>query len=166
MAYVTIPYIPDGLVTKTIKQALKAQGVKYQLGHLGELMDENYNEALKHNRLRYRPEHLKKLKNVDKNPQVVDIAFEVLAELLHKKDVALPNEYLDRVPYYPNIKQIVIHTVINAIVMTLAITAFVLYVPNVALMTTLIVLASLIGTVAFIYAWSNDVIYVNIEENT
>ncbi|MEM7114583.1 MAG: hypothetical protein AAF614_19255 [Chloroflexota bacterium] len=164
MSYFIITYIPDGPVTSAIKRKLKSERLRYKLGYLGELMDENYYEARKHNRLLYRPEHLKKLKSVDENPQVVELAFEVLADQLHEKNVALPTEFLNRPPYYPNIKQLIIYTLIDAALMTLAITAIVLYVSNVALMTTLIVLVSVIGAGVFIYLMKKCVIYVDIED--
>lgn len=165
MVYIAIPYIPDGPVTKALKRTLKTRGVKYRLGYLGELMDENYDEAIKHHRLRYRPKHLKKLKFVDENPEVVDIAFEVLADLLYQKKIVIPDSYLDEPPYYPDVRRLMMHVIANAAIMTLAITLFVLYVQNVALMTTLIVLVSLIGAVVFIYSLTKCVIYVPLDGN-
>ncbi len=163
MTYVFIPYIPDGPVTKAIKKKLKKLGVRYKLGYLGELMDENYSMALKRNHLVYKAEHLKKLRHVKKNPQVVDIAFEVLEDMLKVKNVQLPLLNEGKVPYYPNYSQIALYTLLNAFIMTVAIIAIVVYLQQlIALMTTLIVIVSIIGAVVFIYILTKSVIHVDL----
>lgn len=167
MVFIVIPYIPDGPVTKAIKKRLKTQGLSYKLGYLGELMDENYTEAIKRNHLIYRAEHLKKLKHVEQNPQVVDIAFEVLEDELKTKNIQLPTINEERIPYYPNYGAILLYTALNTIVLTVAITAIVLLLQqSIALMTTLIVIASILGAAAFIYTLSECVIYVDISQGS
>lgn len=163
MVFIVIPFIPDGPVTKAIKKRLKEQRLDYKLGYLGELMDENFTHAKKHNHLLFQSEHLKLLKDVDENPQVVDIAFSVLEDQLQAQNLQLPLINEGRVPYYPNYKAILLFAVLNAIFQTIAISAVVVFLQHlVGLMTVLIVIISVIGAIAFIYTLYTCVTYVKI----
>ncbi len=163
MVYIAIPYIPDGPVTKALKKTLKASGKRYKLGYLGELMDENYTAAKTQQHLYYAPEDLKKLKHVAENPDVVDIAFAVLEQQLREAGHALPTVNEKRIPYYPNWAAILGYTALNALLMTVAITLIVLLLPTqIALMTTLIVLVSILGAAAFVLTHARCVTYVDV----
>ncbi|MEM7802186.1 MAG: hypothetical protein AAF633_23540 [Chloroflexota bacterium] len=162
MAYFIIPYIPDGPITKELKKKLRAEDLNYRIGYLGELMDENFTEAIERDRLLYQPEDLKKLKHVSENPKVVDIAFNILAEKLNAQNVQMPTENESRRPYFPNYRAILLFTLLNAFILTVVITLIVILLPeSVALMTTLIVLASVIGAIAFILILYRCVTYVS-----
>ena len=161
MVYVVIPYTPDGPVTKAVKKTLKKSNQHYKLGYLGELMDENYDAAIKHQHYLYEAEHLKKLKHVEANPQVVDIAFDIMEEMLNEKGIEIPTYNEGRTPYYPNYVAILGYALLIAMMMTFAIIFIVLtFQDAVALMTILITTVSIVGALAFVYALANCVTYV------
>ncbi len=147
-------------MTRAIKARLKSLGRRDKVGYLGELMQENYSEARRHGTLRYRPEHLKLLRGVRENPDVVDVAFEVLSEELAAKGIDMPSTYGERLPYDPDYRRIGVLAVVLAAVMTLLITASVLWVTDVALMSVLIVIVSVVGAILFIWGLTRLVIPV------
>lgn len=148
-------------MTRAIKKRLRGRGLQYRVGNLGELMEENFNQARRAGALRYRPEHLNLLRGVRENPGVVDIAFEVLTERLAEKGVDLPLTYDERLRYDFDYRRILGVTVLLALAMTGLITAAVLFAPGVAAMTTLIVAVSVAGAALFIRALYKLVIPVD-----
>lgn len=161
MIYFIIPYVPNWPIKRAILRKLKEEGLNYKIWYLGELMDENYVDAEKWLNFPYAPRDLKKLDQVKENPQVVDLAFEVLYSTLQQKNIEIPNQYQDRAPYYPNTTCIVIFILVNAIIMTLAITLFVLYIKNITLMISLIVVVSVLGAFFALRTLQKCVIYIH-----
>lgn len=156
--------IPNGPFSKALRRRLKQLDLRYKVGYLGMLMDENYAEALAQKPLLYRAEHLKKLDRVDQNPEVVDIAFEVLEEVLHEKNIELPTQNKGMPPYQPSLLKITFAYLLIAAAMTGLITLAVIFIQNIAWMTTLIIVISILGMVAFIASLNHAVIYVDIEQ--
>lgn len=153
-------YPPTAAMTRALKKRLRSDGLRYKVGYLGDLMEENFNEARRHGTLRYRPEHLKLLRGVNENPEVVDIAFEVLAERLEAKGIDLPADFDEQTPYDPDYSKLAMIALILAVAMTILITLAVVFVSNIAAMTTLIVLVSVVGAAVFVWGISKATIPV------
>ncbi len=160
MIYFTLPYNYVGPVTRRLKKIIKNDKLDYKLGNLGELMDENFTSAKKKGVLIYNKIDLKKLKEVDNNPEVVELAFEIMNKMLLNKGFDMPKKIINKKPYYYDEKRILIQLLINAIVMTVLITIAVIAISSVFWMTTTIVLISLCGAVYAIYSVYRNVIYI------
>lgn len=145
-------YIPASPMTWAIKRRLRQEGLRYKVGNLGELMQENYDQARRNKTLRYSAEDLRLLRGVRENPEVVDIAFELVQERLAAKGVALPTACEERVPYDFDYVKITALGLGLAALMTLLISLAVVFVSNIAVMTTLIVLISIAAAAFFIWA--------------
>ena len=166
MSYLLDYLFPNGPVTRAIRKRLRQQNLRYKTGYLGKLMDENFEEAQKSGQFLYRPQDLKKLDRVDQNPDVVDIAFQVIEEMLAQKDQRLPTEYVGKAPYRPDIWGIAGSYLVTAATMTVLITLIVVFVEQIWAMTTLITVVSIIGAIAFVWALTKAIVEVQIDENT
>ena len=162
MTYVPITIIPDGPVTAALKRRCKGRSPKVKLGNLGPLLDDNLNAARKHGHFRYHPEDLRRLKDVDQNPEVVDEGFAVLRGLLDEKGIPEPTDYVRETPYYPDIPRLAKLTILLAAAMTIGITAAVVLGQNDAVlaMTVAITVISLLGAALFVLILARAVIHV------
>ena len=151
MVYVPITIIPDGPVTVALRREVKGRSPKVELGNLGPLLDENLTAARKHGRYRYHPDDLKRLKGVERNPEVVAEGFVILRRVLEEKGIPEPTGYLREAPYYPDIPRLVRLTVLLAAAMTVGITSAILLGQDdaVLLMTVAIVLISVVGAALY-----------------
>ncbi len=142
-------------------EEIKEKKLNFKILYLWELMDENYENAKKWLPYLYHPRDLKKLKYVDQNIEIVDIAFTLMNEKLSKEWVDIPNVYLNGKPYYPDTKCIIIWILFVAFIMTVLITLSVLYTKNYSLMTTLIVLISILSAYFTVKILQKCVIYIS-----
>jgi|GEM_PF-5126968 len=162
MVYVPITYIPDGPVTTALKRRVKGRKPKPALGYLGPLLDENLVAAKKHGHYLYHPDDLRLLKDVTKNPEIVDEGFDVLRAVMADKNIDDPQTWERAAAYYPDTPKILKRTALLALAMTIGITIAVLLGQDkaIAAMTVAIVAISLAGAAAFVLILMRSVVYV------